>query len=325
MKVLDPFVLFKPKKALVLGDFILDVYTRGVVDRISPEAPVLILHAKAKEDRPGGCGNAILNMVTMGMQVWAMGRVGCDEGGSKLLSLLKSEKVNVEGVFVEKSFSTPTKDRLIAGSQQLLRVDYEEPTPLSALLEKKAILHFEKVIEKVDVVAISDYAKGYLTPSLLSAVISIAKAKGKPVLVDPKSIDFRRYSGATLIKPNFHEAIAASGLDSRASLDEVAKAIFAKSKIDSLMITRAKDGISLFTRKGKREDIMALAKEVVDVTGAGDTVFAVIALSLANRIDLRKGAIMANAAAGLAIEQFGCARISLREMSERLMASCCRN
>ncbi len=315
----DPLELFKPKRALLLGDLMVDIYTRGEAGRISPEAPVLILQVQEESLRPGGAGNAILNMVSLGMQVKAMGRVGKDAEGAELVGLLEAEGVSVDHIVVDSHFRTPVKRRIIADSQQLLRVDYEQPSPIGEKLEREVIASIEEAMSDVDVVAISDYAKGFLSPAILSHAIGAARARGLGVIVDPKGRDFFRYKGATLIKPNLQEAIQASGLDKSAPLADIAGKILKETEIEMLMVTRSKEGISLFHKSGTQEDFPAKIREVRDVTGAGDTVFAIIAQAHANQVDLQTSVLLANVAAGIAIERFGCARITLKELQERLL------
>lgn len=311
--------MFKQKKILVAGDLMLDVYTLGDVQRISPEAPVPVLRVKEESKRPGGAGNAVLNLVSLGMEVSVFGRVGADPGGSLFIQAMQDEKIETKGIFVDPAFQTPLKSRMIAAGQQLLRVDYENPKSLSPALEKQAVEMLPALLEGVDVVAVSDYAKGFLTPSLLRAIIQEAEKRQIPTIVDPKGIDFARYQGATLLKPNLSEALAAAGLGIDAELDDVAGRLLEQIKVDTLMVTRSQKGISLFCHKQGRRDFPAQVHEVKDVTGAGDTVLAVITAAMANRIALDHAAQLANVAAGMAIEHVGCARISLAELTARLV------
>lgn len=318
LNIVDCIKKIKPAKALVIGDFMLDMYTIGSVQRISPEAPVPILHVHEESRRPGGAGNAVLNLVSLGMEVVAVGRVGNDNAGKDLLDTIAESHVFIDGIVVEKGFQTPLKSRMIADSQQLLRVDYESPTPLPLSLEKEIIEQLPKLLQGVDVIAVSDYAKGFLTRSLLLEVISLGKKEGIPVIVDPKGMDFSKYKGATVIKPNFKEAVAAASLGGEATLDAIGAKILEDCDIEALMVTRSKEGISIFHKDQGRSDFPVMVHEVRDVTGAGDTVLAVITTALANRLDLKEGAVLANAAAGIAIERFGCARVSLHELADRL-------
>jgi rfaE bifunctional protein kinase chain/domain len=233
--------------------------------------------------------------------------------------MLQKENVDVSGIVIDEKFQTPVKKRMMAECQQLLRVDYENPLPLSFDLEVEIKKQLSLVLDQVDVIAISDYAKGFLTESLLQYTIELAKEKNIPVIVDPKGSNFSKYRGATLIKPNLSEAITASGLDKKTSLDLIGTKILKDIEIDTLMITRSKEGISLFNLQKGRDDFPAFVHEVKDVTGAGDTVLAIVTQTLANRLDLKIGAFLANIAAGIAIERVGCARITLHELEARLL------
>ncbi len=310
--------MFEAKRILVAGDFMLDVYTMGEVQRISPEAPVPVLRVTDENRLPGGAGNAVLNLVSLGMEVVALGRVGSDEGGGHFLASLEQEGVDVSAILEDSQFRTPLKNRMIAAGQQIVRIDYETPMLLSQEHEKRLSVGLPKLLQGIDVVAISDYAKGFLTPTLLAELIGHARHLGIPVVVDPKGRDFRRYSGATLIKPNLSEAIAAAGLGIEATLDEVAQQILHEVGIETLMITRAKEGISLFDRES-RQDFSACVHEIKDVTGAGDTVLSVVTAALANKMGLAEAAELSNVAAGIAIERVGCARISLADLMARLV------
>lgn len=309
--------MLKAKKVLVAGDLMLDVYTIGEVKRISPEAPVPVLHVSEEKRLPGGAGNAILNLVSLGMEVVALGRVGEDTSGRHLLGQLAAEDVDTRGVLSDPAFQTPTKNRMLASGQQLMRVDYETPAPLSENLQASFALQLPLLLEGVSVVAISDYAKGFLTPGLLKTLIEAAKSQDIPIIVDPKGKDFTRYEGATLLKPNLMEAYQATTLTHEATLEEVAEQIFRMVNIENLMVTRSQHGIALFKPSSARQDFPARVHEVKDVTGAGDTVLAVLTAAVANGYTLEEATQLANVAAGLAIERIGCARISREELASQ--------
>jgi rfaE bifunctional protein kinase chain/domain len=310
---------FGPVRVLVIGDFMLDTYTTGKVKRISPEAPVSVLHVQKEESRPGGAGNVVLNFVSLGAKVIAIGRIGNDIAGDDLQDSLESEGVNVENLIVQKGYKTPVKNRLIADAQQILRVDFETVSPLIHEIEQEVIERLPPLIDQVEIIAISDYGKGFLTRNLLKHIIQIAREKAIPVIVDPKGDDFSKYFGATVIKPNLTEAYAAAKLTLEAPLDQVANVILQSCGVEMLIITRSESGISFFNRAGQQFDFPVRSKEVKDVTGAGDTVLSMISIALANKLDIKYGAQLANIAAGMAIERLGCARINLSEMAERLL------
>jgi len=319
VKLLGSFSRLKPAKILVVGDFMLDTYTTGRVQRISPEAPVPILHVQKSEDLPGGAGNVVLNLKALGAKVMALGRVGNDKEGKRLKQLLEEEEVDTSGIFTQKQVYTPLKNRLIADSQQLIRVDQECITPLSAELERQVLRFVTKHLGEFEVIAISDYAKGFLTKSLLSKLIDLASKHAIPTIVDPKGDDFTKYQRATLIKPNYKEALIASKLGSEADLDAIGHALLEKTAAEMLMITRSEQGITLFEKNRMRYDFPVKSKEVKDVTGAGDTVLAMTTMIFASDLDLKEGLELSNVAASIAIERLGCVRVSLSEIAERLL------
>ena len=304
---------------LVAGDFMLDTYTFGSVNRVSPEAPVMVVHASKEEQLPGGAGNVVLNLASLGAKVTALGRVGDDSTKDDLFKKLKSEKVNTASLYVQKGYRTPIKNRILASGQQIVRVDFEEKLPLIKSLEDKIILDIPKILKTVSVVAISDYDKGFLTDKVLRALIDEAIKLEIPVIVDPKGKDFSKYSGAFLIKPNFKEAIAAANFDEHTDLEVVANEIHQQTNIPNIMITRSSSGISLFSNN-KREDFSVKVKEVNDVTGAGDTVLAVLTFAISNNIPLSQAVVLCNLAAGQVIEHLGCARISIKELAGLILS-----
>ncbi|MCB1082277.1 MAG: D-glycero-beta-D-manno-heptose-7-phosphate kinase [Chlamydiia bacterium] len=319
VKVLGVFSQLKPAKVLVIGDFMLDTYTTGVVERISPEAPVPVLHVQKSEDVPGGTGNVVLNLLALGAEVIAVGRVGSDLAGERLKHLLEERGVDTRGIFVQEGVSTPRKNRLIADGQQLIRIDEECVTPLSEEFEQKVLAAIENSAEQIEVIAISDYAKGFLTPSLLEKVIAFANQKNIPTIVDPKGNDFSKYYGATLIKPNYKEALAASKLTKETPFEQVGKTLLTESGAEMIMVTRSSQGITLFNKEGEQINVPVKVREVKDVTGAGDTVLAMTTMSLASNIEIKEALVLCNVAAGIAIERLGCASISLSELAERLL------
>lgn len=308
------FSAFKPFSALVLGDFLLDTYTTGRVKRISPEAPVPVMEVLSQSARAGGAGNVVLNLRSLGAEVFAVGRIGDDSQGIELKRCL--EGANTESLLIEPQYKTPVKNRLIADSQQIIRVDFETITPTAQEIEEVLLAQLKERIPKVDVIALSDYGKGFLTDRIILFTLQLAKEKGIPTIVDPKGIDFEKYRGATILKPNLSEAYAAAKCVATAELDEVAKRL--ESLADCLLVTRSEFGISIFDASG-RSDFPVRSKEVKDVTGAGDTVLAMICLGLANGLDIKQSAQLANIAAGLSIERLGCAQITLSELAERLL------
>lgn len=319
VRLAGTFSRLNNRKVLVIGDLMLDTYTIGKARRISPEAPVAVIQVTKEESRPGGAGNVILNLVSMGADIVAVGRIGKDAAGDMLRQFLIAEKVDVRGLVVQHDLRTPVKNRIIAENQQVVRVDYEQVTAIPEMLEQEIIEMLPVLLEGVSVVAISDYGKGFLSRTLLAAIIERANALQVPIIADPKGCDFSKYSGATIIKPNLSEAYAASGLGADADLGLVAEKVLKEAKANVLMVTRSEAGISIFHSDGKREDFPVRAREVKDVTGAGDTVLAMLTCAIASGLSIGEAVQLSNVAAGIAIERLGCARITLSELARRLL------
>ena len=320
VNLFSSFSKIQKQKIMVLGDFVLDTYTIGKVRRISPEAPVAVLHVNHEEHRPGMAGNVALNLVSMGAEVLTVGRVGQDESGETLINALSMEGIDTKGIIIHPGFTTPVKNRIIADNQQIVRVDHEQVLPLPEMVEQKVIDTLPELLEDVQLIAVSDYGKGFVTRTLLSAVVEMAQQKKIPVVVDPKGVDFTKYSGADIVKPNLLEVYTAANLPLDASLDLAAQKVLKSTNANVLMVTRSEDGISLFYKDGTRKDFHVRVQEVKDVTGAGDTVLAMLTCALANGLTIEEGAQLSNVAAGIAIERFGCARITLSELARRLLS-----
>ena len=319
VKLTGTFSKLQKVKTLVIGDFMLDRYTYGIINRISPEAPVSILKVKNEKMQLGGAGNVVLNLLSLGAEVTAIGRIGDDIYGDILVKLLKDKNCKNNNLFIQKDYQTPVKNRFLAENQQILRVDFEKEEILSNDLENEIIEKLPHLIKSQKVIAISDYAKGFLSNRLIRFVIDIAKENKIPVIVDPKGIDFIKYKSANILKPNLKEAYGAANLNLEVSLSIVAKKLIEKTKVDNLLITRSSDGISLFSKKIKRQDFPVKSKDVKDVTGAGDTVLAMLCIAIANGLDLSLASQLANIAASIAIEHIGCAQITLADFAKRLL------
>jgi D-beta-D-heptose 7-phosphate kinase/D-beta-D-heptose 1-phosphate adenosyltransferase len=318
VKLANVLSRLNPAKILVIGDMLLDAYTMGKARRISPEAPVAIVNVYREEQRPGGAGNVILNLLSLGAEVVAIGRVGKDWAGQTFVQALEQENVDTRMIVAQEGYHTPVKNRIIADNQQIVRVDHEQVMPLNESLEQLIIDNLPQLLQEVKVVAISDYGKGFLTPTLLAATIEEAVKKGIPIITDPKGHDFQKYKGTTIIKPNLSEAFAAANLPHTAPLENVASIVLQQTQAHLLMVTRSEAGISLFDHLGTRHDFPVHAKEVKDVTGAGDTVLAMLAYAVANQLAYDEAAQLCNVAAGIAIEHVGCARITLSDLAHRL-------
>lgn len=319
MSVASSISQLKNKKILVAGDLMLDTYTIGKAKRISPEAPVPIIQVIESDERPGGAGNAILNLVSLGASVTALGRVGDDHAGKTLLEKLLIEEVDLKGIVIDKSYQTPIKNRVIADHQQVVRIDHEMFNTISEQDSKTLIEKIPSLLEGIEVVAISDYGKGFLSDQILKTLIEESTKRNIFVIVDPKGNNFKKYKNATLIKPNLSEAINAAKATDKTPLEEVAGPILDVTNAQYLMITRSENGITLFNKHFERKDFPVKVKDVRDVTGAGDTVLAVLAFGIANNLPIDKAIDLSNLAASLAIEVLGCARVTLPQIARRAL------
>lgn len=289
-------------RILVAGDVMLDRYWFGDVSRISPEAPVPVVHVNRREDRVGGAGNVARNAAALGARVTLLSVAGQDEAGQALRRLLDAETFAVQ-MHEDPDFSTITKLRVIGRQQQLLRVDFETQPGHEVLAAK--LQAYELLLADCDVVILSDYGKGGLTHVV--RMIEAARAAGKPILVDPKGDDWSRYTGATLITPNRAEfRQVAGGWQNETELGEKAAQVRARFGLDALLVTRSEEGMSLFDAQGAHHEATR-AREVFDVSGAGDTVIAAMAAALAAGADGMEAMKLANRAAGIVVGKFGTA------------------
>lgn len=313
VKILSAFNSFERAHVCVVGDLILDTYTFGNIRRISPEAPVSVMEAARDERRLGGAANVALNLKSLGMDVSLLGCIGDDDTGLDFLEALQEEGISSHGIITEKGRATSVKNRLIAGGQQVLRVDREERSQIKPETANRLFTLFLEEMKHASILLFSDYAKGLLFPELLQQMIAQAKI---PIIVDPKGTDFSRYRGASLIKPNLKETLEASGED---DLERAAHTLLEETGARRLLVTRASEGISLFTDDKSRSDFPTRSKQVTDVTGAGDTVCATLAACMANGWSDSEMAELANVAASISIEEIGCARVSLSQLAKRLL------
>jgi len=298
---------------LVVGDAMLDRYWFGAVDRISPEAPVPVVRVSREEERLGGAANVALNVKTLGAQATLLTVVGDDEPARKLRQLLEQQGVNAL-LGSDPQLYTIVKLRVIGRAQQLIRVDFENQPDHEVLASM--LSEYERVLPSHGAVLFSDYGKGGLTH--IPRMIELARLHGKPVLVDPKGTDYARYAGATVVTPNRAELAQVIGAwNSEAQLHERVDALRQAHRLGALLLTRSEDGMSLFD--GNPQDdghvrVPAEAREVFDVTGAGDTVIATLAALLAAGMALRDAMPLANRAGGIVVGKFGTANVSFEEL-----------
>lgn len=296
-------------RLLVVGDVMLDRYWFGEVSRISPEAPVPVVHVGKTEERPGGAANVARNAAALGAKVALLSVAGTDEAGDSLARLMQQENIQVV-LHRDAALDTTIKLRVIGRQQQLLRIDFET-WPGHEVLENK-LADFERMLADADVVILSDYGKGGLTH--IRRMIELARAAGKPVLVDPKGEDYERYRSATLLTPNRSEfRQVAGGWKDEEELTRKAQALRAQLELQALLVTRSEEGMTLY-REGETLTEPALAREVFDVSGAGDTVIATLGVMLAAGADLPEAMRMANKAAGIVVGKLGTAVVSREEL-----------
>jgi D-glycero-beta-D-manno-heptose-7-phosphate kinase len=296
-------------KVLVVGDAMLDRYWFGAVDRISPEAPVPVVRITREEERLGGAANVALNVKTLGAQAILMTVVGDDEPAKRLKQLLEMQGVDTLLGHDPKLYTT-VKLRVIGRAQQLIRVDFENEPDHEVL--QSMLSSFESTVLNVQAVLFSDYGKGGL--SHISRMIELASLVKQPILIDPKGCDYSRYAGATLITPNRSELAQVIGSwDNDAQLQERAHNLRAQHRLQNLLLTRSEEGMTLFDEQGQLH-VPAQAREVFDVTGAGDTVIATMAALMGSGLSVRQAMPIANSAAGIAVSKFGTAAVSFEEL-----------
>lgn len=305
---------------LVVGDLMVDEYLWGDVERISPEAPVQVVTINDEDFSLGGSGNVVNNVVALGAKVSAVGVIGTGTDGQLLLNKLNELGVDIAGIFQDSNRPTTRKTRIIASNQHVLRIDRETKESISEPTFEAITKYLEDKIPDVDVVLISDYGKGLITEALMARLIAAAQKHKKITIADPKGLDFSKYSGVSLITPNKKEAALASGIEvvDEKTLIEAGNKILQRVGIDKLLITCGKDGMVLFDRNKAPYKIRAEARQVYDVSGAGDTVLAVLGLSVASGISFEDGAVLANTSAGIVVGKVGTATVSRQELSSAL-------
>lgn len=298
-------------RILVVGDVMLDRYWFGDVGRISPEAPVPVAKIERTEDRPGGAANVARNCVALGANTALLSVVGADEAGQALAKLLTAAGIDAS-LHEDAQLNTTVKLRVVARQQQLIRIDFENWPDHEVLRAKLA--EYEQRLAECDVVILSDYGKGGLTH--IADMIRLARAAGKPVLVDPKGDDYARYAGASVITPNRAELREVVGRwKDEADLTQKAQALRQELQLDALLLTRSEEGMTLFTAQGETHQ-GAQAREVYDVSGAGDTVISTLAVMLAAGADLPSAMALANKAAGIVVAKLGTAVATLEELKQ---------
>lgn len=307
---------FGGRRVLVAGDLMLDRYLWGQVSRISPEAPVPVLHLARESAVAGGAANVARNLLGLGLEVAVAGVTGADAGRDALLGLLAGQGIDTGAVLAVPGRVTTTKTRVVGNRQQMLRIDAEDTAPLDVATETALLAAIEAGLAGADALLLSDYAKGVLTGGLCPRLIAAARQRGVPVLVDPKGRDYDRYAGATLITPNRAELAVATGtaVGDLGALTTAAAALRERLGLDQIVVTLGELGMTIVDADGAR-GIPAVAREVYDVSGAGDTVIATIAAAHAAGLDPVDGAHLANLAAGVVVGKVGTAAIDAAELA----------
>jgi len=311
---------FRSGTILVVGDLILDQYIWGPVSRISPEAPVPVVNVSSETLQLGGAANVSNNIRALGGRVDLCGVIGGDDAGRQFMNTLQRQGIGHDGILTDRDRPTTRKTRVIAHNQQLVRFDVERCHPISGALEARLSRYVAACIGSAKAVVVSDYAKGVVTPRLMSDIIDLAGRRGTPVIVDPKVTHIGRYKGVTVLTPNHLEAIQAAGLhgDDDATLLEAGRQLHQRLGCQAVLITRGERGMSLFDEGGHVTHIPTVAQQVFDVTGAGDTVVATLALALAAGAPMRHAAKLANYAAGIVVGMIGTGTVTSAQLDEAL-------
>ncbi|TAD89318.1 MAG: D-glycero-beta-D-manno-heptose-7-phosphate kinase [Alphaproteobacteria bacterium] len=305
-----------------VGDVMLDRFVDGVVDRISPEAPIPVLSVRTEQAMLGGAGNVVRNLAALGAETCFVAVIGDDAAGREVIHLVGREPTVEPHLMVEPGRATTIKTRFIAGRQQLLRADRETVRPLGEDRAADLVSRTLSCLDDCRVLVLSDYGKGVLQPSTVADLISAARARGLTVMVDPKGRDFGRYAGADLLTPNRKELVEATGLPATTDEEVVAaaRAVLDSVAVSAVLVTRSQDGMTLVPREGQVYHFSAEARAVIDVSGAGDTVIATIAAGLAAGVELPVACHLASIAAGLVVAKPGTATASANELAHAIRA-----
>ncbi|MEQ1627535.1 MAG: D-glycero-beta-D-manno-heptose-7-phosphate kinase [Nitrospira sp.] len=309
---------FPQASLLVIGDLILDHYVMGRVSRISPEAPVPVVHVESETLRLGGAANVFNNILALGGKADLCGVIGADESGRLLLKELGQTRSGRGGVIIDHDRPTTRKSRVIAHNQQIVRYDMEGRQELKGTLQKRLLRYVESRIRELSCIVVSDYAKGVVSAALMTELTRLAALRKIPIIVDPKVEHFSYYKGVTVMTPNHLEATQAAGLhgDDDQTINQAGAVIRQRLGCQSVLITRGEKGMSLYEGEGTSWHLPTQARQVYDVTGAGDTVIGTLALALATGASMREAATLANHAAGIVVGMVGTATVSPKQLLE---------
>ncbi|MBF0274179.1 MAG: D-glycero-beta-D-manno-heptose-7-phosphate kinase [Nitrospinae bacterium] len=307
-------------RILVVGDMILDDYIWGTVSRISPEAPVQVVEQQRNNFALGGAANVANNLSTLNCKVEMLGVIGDDDNGKKLLKLLRKAGISTKPVIVVPGRPTTIKTRVIAHNQQILRIDKEDKTSIDKEHEALILKKFDGIIKDIDGIIISDYLKGVVTKKVATKIIKQAKKHNKIVIADPKGKDLSKLKGSTIITPNLKEIKEAAPIkiSSEQEIERAIQYIFGLLDLDYILLTRSEKGMTLYKKDGGSLNIPTTAREVYDVTGAGDTVISVLMMGLVTGLEIEDSCKLANRAAGIAVGKIGASSITLDEIIDEL-------
>jgi D-beta-D-heptose 7-phosphate kinase/D-beta-D-heptose 1-phosphate adenosyltransferase len=308
-------------RVLCVGDVMLDRFVYGHVDRISPEAPIPVLRIDREQAMLGGAGNVVRNLVGLGAAVEFVSVVGRDPAGHEVMRLVGALDRVEPHLLVDASRPTTIKTRYIADGHQMLRTDKESSAPIGGEASRDVVRTVEHALADCDVVVLSDYAKGVLGDESTRAMLAAARKAGKPAVVDPKGPSWTRYRGATVLTPNRHELAEAAGLptDELAAIEKAGRKMLRALGLEAVLCTRGRDGMALVRARGRAATMAATAREVFDVSGAGDTVIAAFAAGLAAGLSMEEAAALANAAAGIVVGKVGTAAVWIDELRKELL------
>lgn len=313
-------------RVLVIGDLMLDRYIWGQVERISPEAPVPVVRVTRESLHAGGAGNVAANIRSLGGAVVTCGVIGKDQAGHRLQQELRAIGANTIGVLTDRAMTTTSKTRIIAHSQQVVRLDREQNESLDLRVRSQLRRFVQQQVQDCDVVVVSDYGKGVIDADLLEQLAVLREHQCFVYVIDPKRRNYVHYRGATLVKPNKEEAGQAAGIDirSEASLQQAGTQLLDLWQAEAVLVSRGEEGMSLFKRGAEVQHFPTTAREIFDVTGAGDTVLATCALALGAGATLEEATILANHAAGIVVGKVGTATVTPIELKAALQMNSIR-
>ncbi len=316
---------FKNQKVLIVGDLMLDEYVLGEVNRISPEAPILILDVKKTVYLPGGAANAAHNVKALGDKVVLVGVIGQDEKGEILKKTLKEKGIGTEGLMVDRERKTTLKTRIVARNQQVIRVDQEDRNPIDLPTEQKLFDFIQSKIKEVNSIIISDYGKGVITPNISQKIIALARENNVLSLVDPAGggDNYDKYKNCNILKPNKKELaralnIPVEQMEQESKFLQAGKMLLSHVMCDYVLVTQGADGMTLFEKNGTNFHYPAVNKQAIDISGAGDTAIGTLALALASGVDFKQAIILTSHACGIEVGKMGTAVVLTEELEESL-------